>query len=210
MFTLILKPVIWAHNFLYRLIGVLSIKENDGIHPKHKILKYEQFFIKNISSGDNVLDIGCGNGFLASAVSRKAKKVFGIDISEKNIALAKKRFQEENVEYIVGDATTHEFKENFDAIILSNVLEHIENRTDFLKDIKRLAPRILIRVPLLSRDWLAVYKKEKGFEYRLDNTHFTEYTEESFQKEMSDADLKIENTEIKFGELYAVATKIQN
>jgi len=204
VYKFIIRILVWIHNFSYRLIGVLSIKENGGIHPKHRILNYYDFFLKNISHTDKVLDIGCGNGACAQAVSKKAAKVTGIDISKKNIQTAKEKFPNGNLKYIIGDATSYDFKESFDVIILSNALEHIGNRIAFLEKIKGLAPKILIRVPLLTRDWLAVYKKEKGFEYRLDPTHCIEYTEEIFKDEMDKVKLKIDNCYTNFGELYAV------
>lgn len=202
-----MKILVWIHNFSYRLIGVLAIKENGGIHPKHEIMSYYEFFINNISSSDSVLDVGCGNGACTNAVSKKAARAVGIDISKKNIRIARKRFFNENLEYVVGDAIMYNFKGNFDVIMLSNVLEHIENRLNFLEKIKKLAPKILIRVPLLTRDWLAVYKKNKGFEYRLDKTHFIEYSEESFKDEIQESGLIIESYYMKFGELYAVVKK---
>jgi len=67
---------------------------------------------------------------------------------------------------------------------LSNILEHIENRVKFLNKIKNLAPKILIRVPMINRDWITLYKKELGVEWRLDKTHYIEYTLESFEKEL--------------------------
>lgn len=207
MYKLILKILIWIHNFSYRLIGFFSIKANGGIHPKHKILNYYNFFLDNVSSEDKVLDIGCGNGACTNAVSKKVSRAIGIDISQKNINFAKEKFSNNNLIYITGDATKYIFDEKFDTILLSNVLEHIENRIEFLQKIKRLAPKILIRVPLLSRDWLSVYKKEIGCEYRLDKTHFIEYTNEIFIEEIKEAELKIENFYVKFGELYAVIKK---
>lgn len=202
----LIKILIWIHNLSYRLIGILVIKENNGLHPKHKILNYYQFFLDNISPTDGVLDIGCGNGACAKAISEKAARVTGIEISPKKIRVARKRFAGKNIKYIAGDATTYEFKESFNVIILSNVLEHISDRINFLIKIKNLAPKILIRVPLLSRDWLAVYKKNKGYEYRLDRNHFVEYTEESFGQEIKKAELVIESFFVKFGELYSVIT----
>lgn len=204
MYKFIIKIIVWIHNFSYRLVGVLAIKENGGIHPKHKIQNYYEFFLSNVSSTDKVLDIGCGNGACTNAVAKKVAKAVGIDISKNNIRTAKKRFFNENLEYIVGDATAYDFRDNFDVIMLSNVLEHIKNRIEFLEKIKKLAPKILIRVPLLTRDWLAVYKKNNGLEYRLDKTHFIEYTEESFKDEMKKAGLKMESFYTRFGELYAI------
>lgn len=204
MIKIAIKFSVWINNFSYKLISFLAVKENGGIHPKHRILDYHRFFLDNIAPGDTILDIGCGNGSVALDVAKKSGKVVAIDLSARNIEQAKKSASLSNIQYLLGDATKHEFAERFDAIILSNVLEHIEDREAFLDKIKHLAPKILVRVPLLSRDWLAVYKKEQGLEYRLDKTHSTEYTEESFRKEMEKSGLEIKDHRISFGELYAV------
>jgi 2-polyprenyl-3-methyl-5-hydroxy-6-metoxy-1,4-benzoquinol methylase len=204
MIRIVIKILCWINNFSYKAISSLAVRENDGIHPKHAILNYHQFFLDNISSEDHVLDIGCGNGSSAYDLSRKASHITAIDISERNIETAKNKFKSNNIDYITGDATKYNFKEDFDVIILSNVLEHIENRIDFLNDIKKLAPKILIRIPLITRDWLSVYKKEKGSSYLLDPTHFIEYTEEEFESEMHSAGLHIECYKIKFGEIYGI------
>jgi cytidyltransferase-like protein len=45
--------------------------------------------------------------------------------------------------------------------------------------------QLLIRVPMIDRDWITVYKRELGIEYRLDNTHFIEYTFKEFQDVIS-------------------------
>lgn len=204
MIKSILGLFCWLHNFSYKVVSFLAIKLNNGEHPKHKIINYHEFFTSNISPEDCVLDIGCGSGEVARDLSLKAKEVFAIDIEEKNILKAQKNNTAQNTTFIAGDATTYDFQKEFDAIILSNVLEHIENRVDFLKKIKKLSPKILIRVPLLTRDWLSVYKKNMGLEYRLDTTHYVEYTEELFEEEMEEAGMKIEKFYVKFGELYAI------
>ena len=204
MIELLLKLFIWLNNFSYKIISSLVVRAHNGLHPKHRILDYHKFFTDNISESDTVLDIGCGNGAVAYDLSRKAAKVTGIDIKPNNISIAKKRFANDNLDYIVGDAAQLASNEKFDVITLSNVLEHIENRVELLSKIKNIAPKILIRVPLLTRDWLSVYKKEIGLEYRLDNTHFIEYTEENFKQEATKAGLTIESYYTKFGELYSI------
>lgn len=196
----------WLNNFSYKVISFLAIKDNGGIHPKHKISDYHQFFVENVRPSDSVLDIGYGSGFVAYHIAQKARKVTGIDIINKNIVLAKKEYHLDNMRFIEGDATTYQFMETFDVIVLSNVLEHIKKRKEFLKNIKKLAPKFLIRVPMITRDWLSVYKKNQGFNYKLDDTHFIEYTEENFRSELEKAGLKIESSCVKFGELYAIAS----
>jgi 2-polyprenyl-3-methyl-5-hydroxy-6-metoxy-1,4-benzoquinol methylase len=203
-----LQILVKLHNASYHWISFFAAHE--GPHPKHEIQQYHQFFLDNISPTDQVLDIGSGTGSVAFDIATKARKVTGIDILEANVRGAKKQYSRSNLEFIYGDATTFTFTETFDAITLSNVLEHIENRERFLKDIKKLAPKLLIRVPLITRDWISVWKKNEGFSYRLDDTHFIEYTEEGFAEEMRSAGLKIESSYVKFGEFYAVVVKETN
>ncbi len=201
---LILKSLIQIHTFIGKVIDVIAIKLNNDLHPKHHLMRYYEFFTDHIEPDSIVLDIGCGNGFVASQVAKKARKVTGIDTDETHIALAKKHHHPKNVEFILGDATIYTFENQYDAIILSNVLEHIENRIPFLKSIQKLSTTLLIRVPMLDRDWLPLYKKSLGMFYFCDSTHFTEYTLQSFQEEINAAGLSIESHTIRFGEIWAV------
>jgi 2-polyprenyl-3-methyl-5-hydroxy-6-metoxy-1,4-benzoquinol methylase len=205
MTKLLLKFILKIHSFSYRITSILSKKlEKDHIHPKHRIMNYHKFFVDNINSGDDVLDVGCGNGALTFDLSKKARNVIGIDIKEENISLAREKYSASNIKYIIGDAVDYKFDQKFNVIILSNVLEHIENRTEFLDKIKFLAPKLLIRVPMINRDWITLYKKELGLEWKSDRSHFTEYTFETFKEEINQVGLKIENYSIQFGEIWAV------
>ncbi len=48
-----------------------------------------------------VIDLGCGCGYLTRLLAKKAKSVIGVDISEKSIDLAKKRSSEySNIDYV--------------------------------------------------------------------------------------------------------------
>ena len=200
----LLKLALRVHNFSYKFSTKLAVKMEDGLHPKHRLMNYHQFFVENINEGDVVLDMGCGNGALTYDVAKKAKKVTGVDFDEKNIRIGKERYQTPNIEYIVGDITSFDSDEKFNVIILSNVLEHIENRIGFLKKIRKLAPKTLARVPMINRDWITLYKKELGISYKLDNTHFIEYTLEKFRDEIEKAGFKIKSYSIQFGEIWAV------
>lgn len=206
MKTLILW-LCWLHNFIYFLIGQLATKANGGVNPKHDIMKYHDFFVDNVKTSDRVLDIGCGIGLVARDLSKKAAYVTGIDTLPKSIAEAKRRnLDQQNITFILGDATTYAFKEKFDVITLSNVLEHIKNRVDFLKGIRSLAPKFLVRIPMINRDWLTLYKKSIGAEWRLDSTHYTEYTLPSFEGELATAHMKIDSYSIQYGEIWAIVT----
>lgn len=206
MNRLLAKLALRLHSFAYKLASRFAIGAEGGLHPKHRLMNYHQFFLDHISSTDRILDIGCGNGALAYDLAGKAAHVVGIDTNEKNRVAWQTRFAREHLEYRVADATTFAPQEIIDVVVLSNVLEHIEHRVEFLQRIKHLAPLFLIRVPMLDRDWITLYKKELGLEYRLDKTHFTEYTLAQFTQELREAGLMIQSYSIQFGEIWAVAT----
>ena len=56
---------------------------------------------------------------------------------------------------------------------------------------------------MINRDWFPLYEKELGLEYRLDMTHYIEYTYDSFKEEMDVAGLKIISYSVQFGEIWA-------
>ena len=196
--------------FLYRrgywLINQSARVKNNGEHPKHSIMQYHEFFVKNSKKTDSVLDVGCGDGYVSWHVAAKAQEVVGIDMKKSSIQRAKKKYHRKNLSYIIGDATKKKFTKTFDVIILSNVLEHIQDRVGLLKQLPQ-AQTYLIRVPLITRDWLAVYMKEQGYDYRLDRTHELEYTEELICKELHEAGLKVVSQTNKWGETYVVAKR---
>ncbi len=203
----IVRQLLKIHTLSYRFISTFSVAAEDGLHPKHRLMNYHKFFVDNVSESDIVLDIGCGNGALTYDVARKAKYVYGIDINAKNIEYARQKYNADNITYIIGDATEYKFNEDFDVIILSNVLEHIEKRNEFLLKIRDLSDTFLIRVPMINRDWVVLYKKELGLPYMSDPTHYTEYTLESFVDELLQAGLKVKNHTIQFGEIWATVSK---
>ena len=203
-----INPVLRAHSAAYKLAGHMATAlERDGVHPKHRLMDYHGWFAARLDPGWRVLDVGCGNGALAAELSRYCGHVTAIDIDPDNIRMARRKNARENIAYIVGDATTHRFDGSFDAVVLSNVLEHIEDRAAFLKRLSRLSGRFLVRVPMVDRDWITLYKKERGLPWRLDDSHFVEYTFDLLKKEMSSARLGIVEHRVRYGELYAVCEK---
>jgi hypothetical protein len=112
--------------------------------------------------------------------------------------------QHPNVTYITGDARTDLPAGHYDVVILSNVLEHIDDRVTFLRQIASAATpeRWLIRVPLFERDWRVPLKKELGIEWRLDPTHYIEYTQETFEQEVTAAGLQIVEQQTRWGEIW--------
>ena len=164
---------IHTYNFCYRLISVLAIHREGGLHPKHRIMNYHEFFVDNTPVNARVLDLGCGNGALSYDLAKKAKSVLAIDISPVNINFANKLYSRENITFIEADILNcSSYRNKFDVVILSNILEHLESRVPFLASLSDVAPCLLLRVPLITRDWIVPYIKELCLDYRCYSTHF--------------------------------------
>lgn len=202
-----LKFLFDVENRLYSLEGVESVRYGHGLHTKHKHIQYHDFFIHRIEPDSRVLDIGCGNGALAHDIATQGQNVsvYGIDLAQKNIDIARRTHAAENITYLYGNALTDLPDQTVDVIVLSNVLEHIEQRVDFLKELQKVYhPRkFLIRVPVFERDWRVPLKEELGVDYRLDPTHYIEYRQGEFATEIAQAGLHIRYMQINWGEIWA-------
>lgn len=86
-----------------------------------------------------ILEVGCGAGGMAKAVKfyRPDLEVLGIDISQKAIEEAKQK--PEKVNFLKGNAYQLPFKDkSFDAVLIFDLLEHLENPLKSLNEIYRV------------------------------------------------------------------------
>ncbi len=101
-------------------------------------IKRLQFIVKtlqaNLPAGAVVLDVGCGNGVISRSLGSYGFNVYGIDVSEKAIARAKELNQYSNVNFDVVSAERLIAEgKKYNAIICSEVLEHLNNPASLLQ-----------------------------------------------------------------------------
>ncbi len=138
--------------------------ENGSYEPLHRLNSLRVPLIKNtlidnnpsLSDnpasqpllGINILDIGCGGGILSEALARLGANVTGVDACRENVLSAQIRSESqyektkaefyERLRYI--NCTVEslaEVEDNhgyFDAVVMSEVVEHVNNLEGFLKD----------------------------------------------------------------------------
>lgn len=102
-------------------------------------IKRLQFIIhtlkRHIPAGGDVLDVGCGNGIISRGAGREGFNVYGIDVSEKAIEKAQALNKYSNVQFMKKSAEELIAEgAKYDAIICSEVLEHLNN-PDALLDV---------------------------------------------------------------------------
>lgn len=116
----------------------------------------------NFAEGDNVLDVGCGEGrhIIHACLEHNILGV-GVDLSLRDLTIAQERFtpfadynSHSQFSLQQTDATRLPFADNsFDKIICSEVLEHIENYAGVLREIKRvLKPNGILAISV-PRAW---------------------------------------------------------
>jgi len=178
-----------------------------GEHPKHSLTNYHAFFIDRIRDGERVLDVGCGYGAVARSIAMACphSEVVGIDMDEARLAQAFATRNPRNLHFIQGDATRRVPAGRWDLVVLSNVLEHIDDRIDFLKSFQATTAvsRYLIRVPLFERDWQMALRRELGVDFRSDDDHRIEHTLAEFRSEIGAAGLVIREMQTLWGEIWA-------
>ncbi|WP_167959167.1 class I SAM-dependent methyltransferase [Anaerosporobacter faecicola] len=88
---------------------------------------------------DSILDLGCGNGNVASLLSRKFEtSLYGVDLSENMIKAARGR-QIKNAQFQVGDAECLPFeKQMFDVVICNASFHHYPKPMRVLQEIRRV------------------------------------------------------------------------
>lgn len=86
-------------------------------------------------NGENILDVGCGTGDLASQIAELGASVKGIDASAEMISSAKQKFPLLSFEQ--KDATALEFDSEFDAVFSNATFHWIENQQDLLEGVYR-------------------------------------------------------------------------
>lgn len=88
--------------------------------------------------GRKLLDIGCGDGLIAELLAKKiGAKPFGLEISKSAVKKAKKRGIDANV-FDISEKDLPYKDDYFDVIFAGDVIEHIYNTEDILKEIKRI------------------------------------------------------------------------
>ena len=201
-----LRELLQLETDLHGMIDETVMRYGDGVHVKHRLMRYHDFFVERIHAGERVLDVGCGYGAVAHSIAERAgAQVVGIDSVAANIDAARRMFSHPRLTFVVGEAPRDVPRERFDVVVASNVLEHIEHRRRFLTEIDAAAKpaRWLIRVPMFNRDWRVPLRKELGMFSFCDPTHFVEYTRDTFAAEMRDAGYAITDQQINWGEIWA-------
>ena len=123
-----------------------------------KIVGYVQQICEQIREKDKdkvvkILDAGCGEGFITDLLARNVELI-GLEYTREAIDIAKAANQE--IYFVQGDIYAIPFEKNeFDLVLCTEVLEHLERPDRALRELTRVASHtILLTVP--SEPWFCM------------------------------------------------------
>jgi 2-polyprenyl-6-hydroxyphenyl methylase/3-demethylubiquinone-9 3-methyltransferase len=124
----------WPLHKLNQLRSAYIIEKISG-HFERDVAKAEPLH------GLRVLDVGCGGGILSESMARRGAQVTGIDVVEKNIAVAAlhARRQDLPIDYRLSTASAlADTGARFDVVLNMEVVEHVADVDAFMQDCSRL------------------------------------------------------------------------
>lgn len=184
-----------------RLAHEMSFKNYTVENHPFRIFS-KKFILVNINEHDIVLDIGCHLGDITSMLAEQAKEVVGIDHDKQAIEIARQRHQKNNLTFIHGDAL--EFlngnQKKFNILILSHILEHLDNPKEFLMKFKDQFQSIYIEVPDFDRYYLNHYRKDLGLKLIYsDDDHVSEFDRDELKTLLNECRIEIIREEYRHG-----------
>ncbi|HCM37612.1 MAG: Methyltransferase type 11 [Candidatus Gottesmanbacteria bacterium GW2011_GWB1_43_11] len=172
-------------------------KHKDPIHPKHLVKIRDPWYLEYLHAQDIVLDVGCNNGQHTLKAAKKCKFIYGFDYDRGLLQLAQKeasRLSLKNVEFQIGNAEkAYPYKkQTFNIILFFDVLEHLYEREQALKEIHRvLKPKgkLLLSVPNKDTSWKRLQER-LGLPYYSDPDHKVEFTQKTIEQLLNNTGYK--------------------
>jgi len=171
--------------------------EPDALNPKKyydKMLLVTKIWSdklkKKLKGNEIILDVGCSTGHFIKNIEFKAKKVYGHELSAKEVEFCRKKL---NLD--VDNIPLHNRfkKKTFDYITLIFVLEHIANPWKFLKYISKFLKhngKLIILVPNINDALINFYNIPAFKEFYFCIEHLYYYSPKTIKRIFDDVGLK--------------------
>jgi 2-polyprenyl-6-hydroxyphenyl methylase/3-demethylubiquinone-9 3-methyltransferase len=114
-----------------------------------------------------LLDVGCGGGFLSFDLNRQGWRCTALDVSEDVLIAGRKRDLKGEIDWVEGRAEALPFGgERFDVVCMMDVLEHIhEPRKAIEEAVRVLKPRGTLLFHTFNKTWMSWLFAAKGLDW---------------------------------------------
>ena len=146
--------------------------------------------------GSRVLDLGCSQGLLADQLQKKGCHVVGVDkLPAKKVRLPYEQYVQADLD---DPGLRLPYEREFDVVILSDVIEHLQNREAIMTTVRRHLTengRLIISTGNVAIWFYRISLLLGRFEYGprgiLDETHVRLYTQATFERLITNAGFEI-------------------
>jgi SAM-dependent methyltransferase len=141
--------------------------------------------------GLSVCDVGVGKGMLLDRLAAAGpRELVGVDLAR---AYLRRLSGRGGAQLVLADAERLPFREQFDVIVSSDVLEHVLNVGDLLVSVRealRPGGRFVVRVP--HKDQLTAYASQTGYRYRF--VHLRSFDGRTLRRLLQEAGFDVQRT----------------
>lgn len=96
-------------------------------------------FASRLARGKRVLDAGCGAGYGSAELAHAAQTVVGVDRAAEAIAFAREHYRLPNLQFAQASCAALPHRDaSFDLVAAFEVIEHLENWREFLREVRRV------------------------------------------------------------------------
>jgi SAM-dependent methyltransferase len=164
-------------------------------------------FEKEVTSGSSLLDIGCGSGRWVDIGIKHGVDIVGIDSDIHSITTCQAKFPRAKFfhgtleDYLVANPNA-----KFDFVLLSHLLEHIEDPELLLERITLISRHVLIEVPDFDSDPLNHIRVLFNRPFYTDNDHKYEFQIEELLYILNKVGIKVKTVLKKGGMIFVHGT----
>lgn len=171
------------------------------IHYPIKQGKYSSHYYARLMAGRNheVLDIGCGEGFLAAEIVKQGNRVTGVDaLSQASETSALSDYYSADLNQGLEGVVARLHGKRFDRVLLLDILEHLQQPERILEQCHQLVAadgQVIVSVPNVANMTVRLMLLFGKFNYTergiLDRTHQRFFTRKTARRLLAEAGYKI-------------------
>jgi SAM-dependent methyltransferase len=166
------KPRNWVASIAYRLNRIVPhditldlaaitdrLARDNAAKDSLNIWAADDFIARHIKPDDRVLEIGCNSGRVLSSI--RALERVGVDTDRQ--AIERGRREHPDLTLIAGEAREYlQSAGRFDVLLLSHVLEHLDDPEGFLGEFEGRFDRVYVEVPDFEWNSLNAVRLQRG------------------------------------------------
>ena len=204
-----MRQLLQVYDDAYHGVDLGAIDYDQGVHAKHRLTRYHDFFVERVHEGERVLDVGCGKGELAyDLAERSGAHVVAVDASPWMLEFARERFAHPNVTFVQADAVEFTPDEPVDVAVCRTSSSTSNRAWSSYARCGSAPVRDACSFACLrcERDWTVPLRHEVGLPHFSDPEHKLEYDPQLLRAELAEAGWEMGEPQLNWGEIWVEAS----